>query len=55
MTGDRAPCSATVSLAAIGPREASIFSALADAFVAPEPPLPAVRDTDALSLRARRS
>jgi hypothetical protein len=37
-----------VRLTAIGPREASIFTALADAFVAPEPPLPAVRDTDAL-------
>ena len=37
-----------MSLTAIGPREASIFTALADAFVAPEPPLPAVRDTDAL-------
>ena len=36
-------------LTAIGPREASIFTALADAFVAPEPVLPAVRDTDALS------
>jgi hypothetical protein len=38
-----------VSLAAIGPREASIFTALADAFVAPGSLLPAVRDTDALS------
>jgi hypothetical protein len=37
-----------VSLSAIGPREASIFTALTDAFVAPEPLLPAVRDTDAL-------
>jgi hypothetical protein len=35
-------------LTAIGPREASIFTALADAFVAPEPLLPAVRDTDAV-------
>ncbi len=35
-------------LTAIGSREASIFTSLADAFVAPEPPLPAVRDTDAL-------
>ena len=35
-------------LAAIGPREASIFACLADAFVAPEPLLPAVRDTDAV-------
>ena len=32
----------------IGSREASIFICLADAFVAPEPPLPAVRDTEAL-------
>lgn len=38
----------------IGPREASIFACLTDALVAPactrkgEPPLPAVRDTDAL-------
>jgi hypothetical protein len=38
-----------VSLAAIGPREASIFTCLTDAFVAPEPLLPAVRDTDALA------
>jgi hypothetical protein len=37
-----------VRLTAIGPREASIFTALADAFVAPEPLLPAVRDTDAV-------
>jgi hypothetical protein len=37
-----------VTLTAISPREASIFTALADAFVAPEPLLPAVRDTDAL-------
>ncbi|HEY4895615.1 MAG TPA: hypothetical protein VII01_05960 [Solirubrobacteraceae bacterium] len=37
-----------MTLTAIGPREASIFTALADAFVAPEPALPAVRDTDAL-------
>lgn len=32
----------------IGAREASIFICLADAFLAPEPPLPAVRDTEAL-------
>jgi hypothetical protein len=37
-----------VSLTAIGPREASIFTCLTDAFVAPEPFLPAVGDTDAL-------
>jgi hypothetical protein len=37
-----------VRLTAIGPREASIFACLADAFVAPEPLLPAVRDTDAV-------
>jgi hypothetical protein len=37
-----------VRLTAIGPREASIFTALADAFVSPEPLLPAVRGTDAL-------
>ncbi len=30
------------------PREASIFTCLADAFVTPEPLLPAVRDTDAI-------
>ncbi len=35
-------------LAAIGAREASIFTCLADGFVAPELPLPAVRDTQAL-------
>jgi hypothetical protein len=34
-------------LRAIGPREASIFACLCDAVVAPRPPLPAVRDTDA--------
>jgi hypothetical protein len=33
---------------AIGPREASIFTCLADGFLAPAPPLPAVRDTEAL-------
>jgi len=35
-------------LTAIGPREASIFTRLAEAFVAPEQPLPAVHHTDAL-------
>jgi hypothetical protein len=38
-----------LSLTAIGPREASIFTCLLDGFLAPEPPLPAVRDTDALA------
>jgi hypothetical protein len=33
-------------LHALHPREASIFAAIADAFVAPAPPLPPVRDTD---------
>ncbi len=37
-----------MTLSAIGPREASIFTCLVDGFVAPEAPLPAVRDTDAL-------
>ncbi len=41
---------AGVSLTAIGPREASIFAALADAFVTPEPLLPAVCDTDAVRI-----
>jgi hypothetical protein len=42
------------ALAVIGPREASIFTCLTDALVAPactrkgEPPLPPVRETDAL-------
>jgi hypothetical protein len=36
-------------LAVIGTREASIFTCLADGFLAPAPPLPAVRDTVALS------
>ncbi|MFI5038116.1 MAG: hypothetical protein ACHP93_06515, partial [Solirubrobacterales bacterium] len=38
-----------MTLTAIGPREASIFTCLLDSFAAPEPPLPAVRDTDALA------
>jgi hypothetical protein len=38
-----------MTLTAIGPREASIFTCLLDGFVAPEPLLPAVRDTDALA------
>jgi len=38
-----------LSLTAIGPREASIFTCLLDGFLAPEPLLPAVRDTDALA------
>jgi hypothetical protein len=37
-----------MSPVAIGAREASIFTCLADGFVAPLPPLPAVRDTEAL-------
>jgi hypothetical protein len=37
-----------MTLKAIGPREASIFNCLADGFVAPEPPLPAVVETGAL-------
>jgi hypothetical protein len=36
-------------LAALSPREASIFACLADAVVAPEPVLPPVRDTDAVA------
>jgi hypothetical protein len=35
------------ALVAIGAREASIFTCLCDAVVAPRPPLPAVRATDA--------
>lgn len=35
-----------MGLTAIHPREASIFACLADTFVAPAGPLPAVRDTD---------
>ncbi len=34
--------------AALGGREASIFTCLADAFLAPRPPMPAVRDTETL-------
>lgn len=37
----------TPGLAVLRPREASIFAAFCDAVVAPVPPLPAVRDTDA--------
>lgn len=47
-TPRRGPGGVGVRLTAIGPREASIFTALADAFVTPEPLLPAVRDTDAV-------
>ena len=36
-------------LRALSPREASIFACVADAVVAPEPLLPAVRDTDAVA------
>ena len=36
-------------LSALSPREASIFACLCDTVVAPEPLLPAVRDTDAVS------
>lgn len=36
------------ALRAIAPREASIFACLCDAVVAPQPPLPAVRATDAV-------
>ena len=35
-------------LAALSPREASIFACLADTVVAPEPALPPVRETDAV-------
>ena len=35
-------------LAVLSPREASIFACLADTVVAPEPVLPAVRETDAV-------
>jgi hypothetical protein len=38
-----------MSLAAITPREASIFACLTDTVVAPEPVLPPVRHTDAAS------
>lgn len=37
-----------MTLRALTPREASIFACLTDAFVAPEPVLPAVRYTDAV-------
>jgi hypothetical protein len=37
-----------MTLVAISPREASIFACLADTVIAPEPALPAVRDTDAV-------
>lgn len=37
------------SLAVLSPREASIFACLADTVVAPEPLLPAVRETDAVA------
>ncbi len=36
-------------LAVLSPREASIFACLADTVVAPEPALPAVRETDAVA------
>jgi hypothetical protein len=36
-------------LLALTPREASIFACVTDALVAPEPALPAVRDTDAVA------
>lgn len=36
-------------LAALSPREASIFACLADAVVAPEPVLPPVHETDAVA------
>ena len=36
-------------LAALSPREASIFACLADTVVTPEPLLPPVRDTDAVA------
>lgn len=38
-----------MSLAALSPREASIFACLTDAVVAPEPVLPPVRNTDAVA------
>ena len=37
-----------MTLAALTPREASIFACVCDTVVAPEPVLPAVRDTDAV-------
>ena len=39
---------AMAPLAALSPREASIFACLADTVVAPEPVLPPVRETDAV-------
>jgi hypothetical protein len=36
------------ALRALTPREASIFACVCDAVVAPEPPLPPVRETDAV-------
>lgn len=38
-----------MTLRALPPREASIFACFADAVVAPAPPLPPVRDTDAVA------
>lgn len=38
-----------MSLSALSPREASIFACVCDTVVAPEPVLPAVRDTDAVA------
>jgi len=38
-----------VSLTVLSPREASIFACLTDTIVAPEPVLPAVRETDAVA------
>ena len=40
----------SASLRAVTPREASILACLTDAVVAPEPDLPPVRDTEAISL-----
>jgi hypothetical protein len=38
-----------MKLAVLSPREASIFACMCDTVVAPEPALPAVRDTDAVA------
>jgi hypothetical protein len=38
-----------MTLHALTPREASIFACVCDTIVAPEPALPAVRDTDAVA------
>jgi hypothetical protein len=38
-----------VSLSVLSPREASIFACVCDTVVAPEPVLPAVRETDAVA------